>query len=537
MFENIFDSLNTIANTFIEYGALAFLLAIAIGLVYLVCIYIADVTQTQQAIRRNYPIIGRFRYLFEHLGEFFRQYFFAMDREELPFNRSQRSWVYRAAKNIDTTIAFGSTRPLSQSNEVLFMNCFFPTLSQDAVTTHAVTIGEGFAKQPYTSSAIFHISGMSFGAISKPAIRALSAGAKEAGIWLNTGEGGLSPYHLESGCDIVFQIGTAKYGVRDKDGHLSDDKLRNIASNPQVRMIEIKLSQGAKPGKGGILPGGKVTAEVANIRGIEIGKDSISPNGHTDIHSIDDLLDMIARIRDVTGKPVGFKAVVGFSEWLDEMCVAIHERGEKYAPDFITIDSADGGTGAAPQSLMDYVGLPIRRSLPMVVDKLCEYNLRKRIKVIASGKMINPAEAAWALCVGADFIVSARGFMFALGCIQALQCNKNTCPTGITTHDPELQRGLDPTNKATRVKNYALNLMHEVGVIAHSCGVKEARALERKHVYLIDNSGSPEPLTDRYPDKTPKPEYLIASTADNARTGEEKIPALRSANDKDIRQA
>ena len=335
----------------------------------------------------------------------------------------------------------------------------------------------------------------------------------------------------------MFQIGTAKYGVRDKDGHLSDDKLRNIASHPQVRMIEIKLSQGAKPGKGGILPGGKVTAEVANIRGIEIGKDSISPNGHTDIHSIDDLLDMIARIRDITGKPVGFKAVVGFSEWLDEMCVAIHERGEKYAPDFITIDSADGGTGAAPQSLMDYVGLPIRRSLPMVVDKLCEYNLRKRIKVIASGKMINPAEAAWALCVGADFIVSARGFMFALGCIQALQCNKNTCPTGITTHDPELQRGLDPTNKATRVKNYALNLMHEVGVIAHSCGVKEARSLERKHVYLIDNSGSPEPLTDRYPDKTPKPEYLIASTADNARTGEEKIPALRSANDKDIRQA
>jgi glutamate synthase domain-containing protein 2 len=536
MFATTLDKLNNIANAIVGYGALVFLLALAVGIVYLAYLYIADITQTQHAIRRNYPIIGRFRYIFEHLGEFFRQYFFAMDREELPFNRSQRSWVYRAAKNIDTTVAFGSTRPLNQNNDVLFMNCFFPTLSQDAVPTHAVTIGEGFAKHPYTSSAIFHISGMSFGAISKPAIRALSAGAKEAGIWLNTGEGGLSPYHLEAGCDIVFQIGTAKYGVRDADGHLSDDKLRDIARHPQVRMIEIKLSQGAKPGKGGILPGGKVTAEVANIRGIEIGNDSISPNGHTDIHSIDDLLDMIARIRDITGKPVGFKAVVGFSEWLDEMCEAIHLRGQKYAPDFITIDSADGGTGAAPQSLMDYVGLPIRRSLPLVVDKLCEYNLRKRIKVIASGKMINPAEAAWALCVGADFIVSARGFMFALGCIQALQCNKNTCPTGITTHDPELQRGLVPENKATRVKNYALNLMHEVGVIAHSCGVKEARGLQRKHVYLIDNSGSPEPLTNRYPERTPKPEYLIASTADEHHSAA-TIPALHSANDTDIRQA
>ncbi|USA44821.1 FMN-binding glutamate synthase family protein [Spongiibacter taiwanensis] len=506
------DTLQRIASGFIEYSALSLLVAFGVGIAYIAYLYVRDVTQTQHAVRRNYPVIGRFRYLFEHLGEFFRQYFFAMDREELPFNRSQRAWVYRAAKNLDNTIAFGSTRPLNQSNEVLFMNCLFPTLSQDVVPTHAVTIGQDYARHPYTSSAIFHISGMSYGAISKPAIRALTVGAKEAGIWLNTGEGGLSPYHLEGGCDLVFQIGTAKYGVRDSEGHLSDEKLRSIARHEQVRMFEIKLSQGAKPGKGGILPGGKVTAEVASIRGIKEGKDSISPNGHTDIHNIDDLLDMIARIREVTGKPVGFKVVVGFSEWLDELLGRVHQRGQQFAPDFITIDSADGGTGAAPQSLMDYVGLPLRRSLPLVVDKLNEYNLRNRIKVIASGKMINPAEAAWALCVGADFIVSARGFMFALGCIQALQCNKNTCPTGVTTHDPELQRGLVPADKAKRVKNYALNLMHEVGVIAHSCGVKEARSLSRKHVYLIDARGVPEPLTDRYPDMPSKPEYIIAST-------------------------
>ena len=514
MDSELLTALDRIAGWIIDYSALGFLLLLVAAAITIAVFYYRDVTQTQHAIRRNYPVIGRFRYFFEHLGEFFRQYFFAMDREELPFNRAQRSWVYRAAKNLDNTIAFGSTRPLNQSNEVLFMNCVFPTLSADAVPTHSVTVGEGYARQPYSSSAIFHISGMSYGAISKPAVRALSAGAKEAGIWLNTGEGGLSPYHLEGGCDIVFQIGTAKYGVRDGDGHLSDERLREIASHDQVRMFEIKLSQGAKPGKGGILPEGKVTEEVAKIRGIPIGQDSISPNRHPDIHDVDDLLETLARVREVTGKPAGFKAVIGEIDWLDDLLAAVHRRGLAYAPDFITIDSADGGTGAAPQSLMDYVGLPLRRSLPLVVDKLDEYNLRGRIRVIASGKMINPAEAAWALCVGADFVVSARGFMFALGCIQALQCNKNTCPTGVTTHDPELQRGLVPKDKAKRVAHYAHNLMHEVGVIAHSCGVKEARALQRRHVYLIDERGVPEPLTDRYPQKTPRPEYLIASSED-----------------------
>lgn len=514
MESTVMATLDRIAGAVIEYSALAFLILLASALVVIAVLYYRDVTQTQQAIRRNYPVIGRFRYFFEHLGEFFRQYFFAMDREELPFNRAQRAWVYRAAKNLDNTIAFGSTRPLNQANEVLFMNCQFPTLSADAVPTHAVTVGEGYADKPYTSSSIFHISGMSYGAISKPAVRALSAGAKAAGIWLNTGEGGLSPYHLEGGCDIVFQIGTAKYGVRNSEGHLSDDRLREVASHDQVRMFEIKLSQGAKPGKGGILPGGKVTEEVAKVRGIPVGQDSISPNRHPDIRDVDDLLDILVRVREVTGKPVGFKTVVGDIDWLDDLLTAVHRRGLASAPDFITIDSADGGTGAAPQSLMDYVGLPLRRSLPLVVDKLDEYNLRRRIKVIASGKMINPAEAAWALCVGADFIVSARGFMFALGCIQALQCNKNTCPTGVTTHDPELQRGLVPEDKAKRVAHYARNLMYEVGVIAHSCGVKEARALQRRHVYLIDERGVPEPLTGRYPQKTARPEYSIASTGD-----------------------
>jgi len=478
------------------------LFVIVLGLLVLVIIvvFILDITQTKQALRRNYPVISHFRYTFETLGGFFRQYFFTMDREELPFNRAQRSWVYRAAKNIDTTTAFGSTHNIITKGSILFVNCPFPTLGKDATGIRPVTIGENCV-HPYTAKSLFNISGMSYGALSSPAIKALSNGAKQCGCWLNTGEGGLSPYHLEGNCDLVFQIGTAKYGVRDKMGNFSDEKLRLIAAHEQVKMFEIKLSQGAKPGKGGILPGAKVTREIAEIRGITESEDSISPNRHEDIDSISDLLDMIERIRKVTGKPVGFKTVIGSYGWLDTLFVEIHERGINSAPDFITIDSADGGTGAAPVSLMDYMGLSIRESLPIVVNKLIEHGLKERIKVITSGKLINPTDIAWALCVGADFIVSARGFMFALGCIQAMHCNKNTCPTGITTHNPRLQQGLDPDLKASRVKHYVDNILHEVGVIAHSCGVKEPRELTRHHCRVVMGEGKSVFLDELFPIK------------------------------------
>jgi len=319
---------------------------------------------------------------------------------------------------------------------------------------------------------------------------------------MNTGEGGLAPAHLEGGCDIVFQIGTAKYGVRDAQGNLSDDKLREVAAHDQVRMFEIKLSQGAKPGKGGILPGAKVTAEIAAIRGIPEGEDSISPNRHVEVDSAEDLLDMIDRVRRVTGKPVGFKAVIGAYGWIETMCEEIHRRGIASAPDFITVDSADGGTGAAPMSLIDFMGLPIRESLPMVIDIINRQGLNDRIPVIASGKLITPAQVAWAICTGADFIVSARGFMFALGCIQAMQCNKNTCPTGITTHDPRLQSGLVPEDKAKRVQRYAENMIHEVGVIAHSCGVPQPRRLRRMHCRIVGENGKSTPLDELYPEVT-----------------------------------
>ena len=486
------------AFTLLTWLEIIFITAIGLALLTVVVMYIADITQNTHAIRKNYPVIGRFRYFFEHLGEFFRQYFFALDREEMPFNRADRSWVYRAAKNVDSNIGFGSTLDLNKPGTLLFLNSAFPIQEQDALIPSPVTLGP-FCSKPYTTHSIFNISGMSYGAISRPAILALSRGAAKAGCWLNTGEGGLSPYHLDGGCDLVFQIGTAKYGVRDLDGNLSDAHLQELAAIPQIKMFEIKLSQGAKPGKGGILPAEKVSAEVAAIRGIPEGQASISPNGHTDIHSVVDLLKMINHIRQVTGKPVGFKAVLGEKNWLIDLINEIRVQGIEAAPDFITLDSADGGSGAAPQPLMDHVGLPIKESLPWVAGLLNQSGLKERIKLIVAGKLVTPHMVAWALASGADFVNSARGFMFALGCIQALQCHKNTCPTGITTHNAQLQKGLDPTDKAERVAAYQLNITKSVSMIAHSCGVTEPRQLKNEHIHIVNANGFSVPLAEVNP--------------------------------------
>lgn len=476
-----------------------FVFMVGIAAAVVVVLYFVDRMQTSHAIRRNYPVIGRFRYLFEKLGEFFRQYFFAMDREELPFNRAERTWVYRAAKNTDNTTAFGSTRDLRPIGTAIFANTMFPTLEEENAEVTPLIIGP-YTDNPYLHRYVFNTSGMSFGAISVPALQALTEGAHRAGIWVNTGEGGLSEHHLKSGVDLVFQIGTAKYGVRDADGGLSEKLLAEVASHEQVRMFEVKISQGAKPGKGGILPAVKVTKEIAAVRHISVGEASYSPNRHLEIGSIPDLLDFVNRVRSVTAKPTGFKTVMGSFVWLEELCELINQRGEEFAPDFITVDSGDGGSGAAPMSLIDNVGIPIRESLPIVIDILKRYGLRERIRVIASGKMVTPAGVAWAVCAGADFVVTARGFMFALGCIQALQCNKNTCPTGITTHNKRLQRGLDPTDKAERVYQYTMSVRRELATIAHSCGANEVRKLRREHCRIVQADGSSKPLTELFPD-------------------------------------
>ena len=477
-----------------------FVFALGCGAIFIFVIFVLDRLQSRDAVLRNYPVIGHMRHILSSLGEFFRQYFFAMDREELPFNRAERGWVERASKNSNLTVAFGSTKYIKEPGTPIFVNCPYPTLDEDIEQTPLFVIGPD-SPNPYSARSFFNISGMSFGALSAPAVLALSRGARLAQCWLNTGEGGLSPYHLEGGADIVFQIGTAKYGVRRPDGTLNEDRLRELAALPQVKMFEIKLSQGAKPGKGGILPGVKVTAEIAAIRGIPIGEDSISPNRHPEINSNEDLLAFIDKVKAITGKPVGVKAVLGAYGWLDDLTAKVRERGA--GPDFFTLDSGDGGTGAAPMALMDNVGLSIRESLPLARDIIKKHGLGERIPIIASGKLTTPADVAWALCAGATFVNSARGFMFALGCIQSLKCNKNTCPTGVTTHDKRLQTGLDPTDKAVRVANYCANLRHDVEVIAHSCGVPHPRRLKRFHVRIVCLDGISRPLSELHPSDDP----------------------------------
>ncbi len=481
-------------DTFQEHDIFWVLLVIVC--VVLLGMVIQDLTQKTHAIRHNYPLIGRLRYRLENLGEYFRQYFFANDREELPFNRATRAWVYKTAKGLGGLLGFGSTNDLRQTGSILFVNASYPLLEEEFTDAPSVIIGADCEK-PFHARSLFNISGMSYGALSRPAVDALARGAKEAGIWMNTGEGGMSPWHRDAGCDLIHQIGTAKYGVRDLDGNLSDEKLREVA--PYVKAFEIKLSQGAKPGRGGVLPASKVTEEIAKIRGIPVGEVSSSPNRHKEIKNSDDLLDMIKRVRDVTGLPVGIKTVVGSEKFPEDLCETILRRGLDSAPDFITVDGGEGGTGAAPQLLADHVGLPISEALPILVDTLMAYGLKDRIRVIASGQLVHSARIAWALCVGADFVVSARGFMFALGCVQSRQCHKDTCPTGITTHNKWRQRGLVVPVKAKRVAQYAYWVNHEVNVLAHSCGLRNAREFRREHVRIVQKAGKSSALDELYP--------------------------------------
>ncbi|HEY2338838.1 MAG TPA: FMN-binding glutamate synthase family protein [Burkholderiales bacterium] len=479
--------------------------AIVAGLVFL---FISDITQKKHGVLRNYPIVGHLRYFFEELGEYFRQYFFSGDRDEMPFNRATRAWIYRLAKNEGGNIGFGSTYDLHQPGALIFVNHPFPVLEEERLPTPSLALGDGYCEHPFHAKSIVNISGMSFGAISEPAVRALSRGAAVAGCWMDTGEGGLSPYHTEGGCDVIMQIGTAKYGVRDAQGSLSAERLKELA--PLVRAFEIKLSQGAKPGKGGVLPGKKVTAEIAKIRGIPEGRDSISPNRHRDIANMNDLLDKIAWMRELTGRPVGVKTAIGGWSFMNQLADAVHKRGLEYAPDFLVIDGGEGGSGATPQALADHMGLSIEEALPRVVDSLLESGLRTRIRVVASGKIVTSARAAWALCVGADFINSARGFMFSLGCIQALRCHQNTCPTGVTTHNKRLQRALVVEEKYLRVANYANNMNREIDMIAHSCGVRHARELKREHVRIVQASGQSVALNMLYPYPEPKARVKVA---------------------------
>ncbi len=495
-------------------GVLSYGLGTVVGFIViaaLVVLFLKDITQKKHAVLRNFPVIGRLRYFLEELGEYFRQYLFMNDREEMPFNRASRGWVYRLAKDEGGVIGFGSTNNQNEPGSIVFVNAPYPVLEEDRLPTPPLWIGAGYCKQPFEARSILNISGMSFGAISEPAVRALARGAATAGCWMDTGEGGLSPYHLEGGCDLMMQLGTANYGIRDANGDFSPQRAREIAAYPNVKAFEIKLSQGAKPGKGGVLPAAKVTEQIARIRGIPANTDSISPNRHRDIANADQLLDKIALVREITGKPVGIKTAIGGWQFINELAEAVNRRGLEYAPDFIAIDGGEGGSGAAPQALMDHMALSIMEALPRVVDALIESGLRDRVRVIAAGRLVTSARAAWALCAGADFVNSARGFMFALGCIQSLRCHQNTCPTGVATHNKRLQRGLVVEEKYLRVANYAANMCKEIDMIAHSCGCRHSREFRREHVRIVQSAGVSTALNILHP--YPEPNSKLRKAA------------------------
>ncbi|MEP7117575.1 MAG: FMN-binding glutamate synthase family protein [Acidobacteriota bacterium] len=459
-----------------------------------------DLTQRQNAVTRNFPVVGHLRALFEELGHPLRQYFFAGDLDERPYNRVTRTWVYASANGQSNLVGFGSQVDHNAPGRMLIVPSMYPTLARAGATAADLprpgVIGAK-RPQPYQPRRFANISGMSYGALSSNAVRALSRGAKMADCYMSTGEGSLTPYHLEGDCDVLYQIGPAKFGCRTPEGRFDDEKAAAILALPQVKMVEIKLSQGAKPGQGGLLPKAKITEEIAEIRGIPIGVDCQSPNRFEEFDDAPSLLDFIERVRKLTGKPVGLKMVVGSTDELDELCREIRKRGD--GPDFIAVDGAEGGSGATPLALADQVGMPLVDALVAVDNALRRAGVRHEVSVIASGKIATGGEAALHLALGADLVHIGRGFLMSIGCIQAMRCHTNTCPTGVATQNKWLQAGLDPADKGVRAANYALAIERDIQMISNSCGVASPRQLHRGHIVMNVSPGVKKSLVELYP--------------------------------------
>ena len=441
--------------------------------------------QADHTLLKNFGLLGQARYMLESIGPELRQYLFANDEEEKPFNRLERSEVYRKAKNVDSASSFGS-QMLFDTSEMKVRHSMFPT-PKERLKAFSVTYGEARGiETAYTIRRPVMISAMSFGALGVNAVRALARGAKLAGIPMNTGEGGYPKYHLMEGCDLIFQIGTAKFGVRTPEGLLDDDKLKDIAARPEVKMIEIKFSQGAKPGKGGLLPKEKITDEIAELRGVEKGADVVSPPFHPECDTTENTVKFIERVQRVSGLPTGFKFCVGNIGEFESLVIEM--KRQDVFPDFITVDGAEGGTGAAPKSFLDGVGMPLAAGLYAVNACLEKHGVRNRLKLNASGKLVAPVRQLMAMALGADAIYTARGFMLSLGCIQALQCGNNTCPIGITTHNPELQRGLVISARAPRIANYVKSVEHDLEELLRATGCAHFSELTESHLYIPPNT-------------------------------------------------
>ena len=436
-----------------------------------------DVRQTRHSVLRNYPVIGHLRFLLEFIRPELRQYFIESDSEAAPFSRQQRSLVYQRAKGDPDKRPFGTQRDVGAEGYEWINHSMQPT----QIESHdfRITIGPDRA-QPYSAS-IFNISAMSFGALSANAILALNAGAKRGGFAHDTGEGSISRHHREHGGDLIWEIGSGYFGCRNEDGSFNAERFALAARDPQVKMIEIKLSQGAKPGHGGVLPGAKVTLEIAAARGVPVGQDCISPASHSAFSTPIEMLEFIDLLRTLSGgKPTGIKLCIGHPwEWF-AMARAMHETG--LLPDFIVVDGAEGGTGAAPLEFTDHVGAPLQEGLLLVHNTLTGLNLRSRIRIGCAGKVISAFDIARMMALGADWCNSARGFMFALGCIQAQNCHTGHCPTGVTTQDSLRQRALVVPDKAERVLRYHANTLHALKELVQAAGLTHPSQITADHI-------------------------------------------------------
>ena len=480
-------------NEFIIFSAISLVLVIVLGffwqpvwwimivLLPLVAIGFYDMLQSRHALMRNYPILGRGRWLMEKLRPKLQQYFVESDIDGRPFNRIQRSVVYQRAKKELNTTPFGTQLDVYETGYE-WMHHSIAALNAHNLPAHPqIQVGTDLCKQPYMAS-VFNVSAMSFGALSINAILALNGGAKAGNFAHNTGEGGISPHHLQPGGDLIYQVGTGYFGSRAADGKFSPENFAKSAANPTVKMIELKLSQGAKPGHGGILPAKKNTPEIAKIRGVEPFTQVDSPPYHRAFSTPIGLLQLLQTMRQLSnGKPVGFKLCVGNKAEFIGICKAMIES--KILPDFITVDGGEGGTGAAPLEFSDSVGMPFKEGLAFVHNCLVGFGLRQQIRVFASGKITTGFHIFKTIALGANACYSARAMMMALGCIQALECNKNTCPTGVATQDPELVKGLVVADKTMRIANYHAETLKSFVELMAAAGIDHPSKINRSHIF------------------------------------------------------
>jgi glutamate synthase domain-containing protein 2 len=456
---------------------------------------LVDLTRSDNTIIRNFPVLGHFRYLFSSIAPELHQYFVEGNTDGRPFNRNQRNYVEKLSLSPGETHPFGTELDVDAELYEWAPHSIYPVDVMESAPR--VSIGGEQCSQPYEAS-LLNVSAMSFGSLSAAAIRALNAGAKLGGFFHDTGEGGISPYHLEFGADLVWEIGSGYFGCRTEDGRFDGDRFREQAAIDAVKMIEIKLSQGAKPGHGGVLPAAKNSPEIARIRGVKPGTKVVSPAYHREFDDAHGLLRFVQRLRRLSGgKPTGFKLCVGDEREFTAVCRAMLDTGIR--PDFITVDGSEGGTGAAPIEFSDSIGMPLEPALAFVVDTLRGHGLRSEVRVLASGKVITGFDLIRNLALGADACNSARGMMFALGCIQALKCDTNECPTGVTTHDPALTRGLVVTAKARRVAAYQRGVLSAMLELIAAMGLEDVRDIRRHHIRKRTTPERTQSLEELYP--------------------------------------